>query len=272
MSISDAIAQIIREKDRGILSGEQAMLKVLEELRRDTLAQIAGASTEWQASYLPKYMAAVEDAVKRWKVKAAADIASKQEDMWSFGRELIEKPLYDAGLAVALPFISTHVLEQMQDFARLKISQVGSDAMYRIQSELTLGMTGAKSSQDVIAAVGRNLDNPSIFTSISARALAITKHESGKVFSKASQENMAEANKTLKGELRKQWSHAGHPKAARTSHLEADGQIVGVDEPFILPGTGVEIMYPRDDSAPLEETMGCGCDSLPFMYQWAEVG
>ncbi len=274
MSISAVIAGIIREKDRGVLSGEQAMLKVLEELRKDTLAQVAHASTEWQAYYLPKYKAAVEDAVKRWQDKAASELSGQESDMWGFGRELLQKPLFDAGMAVRLPAISTHLLDQLQDFGRLKLSQVGADAMYRIQSELTLGMTGAKKPQDVIDAVGSNLSDSSIFGSTKNRALAITKHEMGKTFSKASQENMKQANVTLKNRLRKQWVHAGHPIRPRETHVAAGEYYadnpIPVDEPFIVGG--VELMYPRDESAPLEETMNCGCDSQPFMYEWAEVG
>lgn len=49
----------------------------------------------------------------------------------------------------------------------------------------------------------------------------------------------------------------------RDSHAEANGQIVGVDEPFIVDG--IEMDYPGDPSAPPDLIMDCRCSTAPVI-------
>ena len=60
------------------------------------------------------------------------------------------------------------------------------------------------------------------------------------------------------GFQKKIWYHSGndHP---REGHLEMDGQIKDMDEPFINPETGENLMIPGDPGAGPEETCSCGC-------------
>lgn len=44
----------------------------------------------------------------------------------------------------------------------------------------------------------------------------------------------------------------------RDSHIDMDGQEVGVDEPFVTPD-GDELMYPGDPDGPPEEIINCRC-------------
>lgn len=56
------------------------------------------------------------------------------------------------------------------------------------------------------------------------------------------------------------WDSSGHDGKTRTSHLQMEGQRVGLDEPFITPG-GYKLMHPGDSSmgAPASETAQCRC-------------
>ena len=51
----------------------------------------------------------------------------------------------------------------------------------------------------------------------------------------------------------------------RDTHLEADGQVVGIDEPFIIGG--YEAMYPGDPSLPPEERINCRCTELAVIEE-----
>ena len=46
----------------------------------------------------------------------------------------------------------------------------------------------------------------------------------------------------------------------RDAHAEADGQVVGINEPFIVGGE--ELMYPGDPSGSAENTISCRCTML----------
>ena len=61
---------------------------------------------------------------------------------------------------------------------------------------------------------------------------------------------------------RRSWlsQRAGNTRAA---HLEADGQEVGIDEPFIVDGYAMQ--YPGDYSAPVHLVANCYCTVLPLL-------
>ena len=54
----------------------------------------------------------------------------------------------------------------------------------------------------------------------------------------------------------------------RWNHVDMDGQIVGVDEPFELIGAdggSYAPMFPRDPSLPASESVNCHCISQPIV-------
>ena len=85
------------------------------------------------------------------------------------------------------------------------------------------------------------------------------------VYSQATQIRLMQAAENVEG-MEKEWIHAGHPKKARPSHLAADGQHVPANEPFIIGG--IKMQFPHDPAAPLNETIGCGCDHAPWHAGW----
>lgn len=58
--------------------------------------------------------------------------------------------------------------------------------------------------------------------------------------------------------LRKEWV-AAEDERTREDHREANGQIVGMDDAFVVGG--VSMMYPGDPSAPVEQVANCRCIS-----------
>jgi len=60
-----------------------------------------------------------------------------------------------------------------------------------------------------------------------------------------------------KAGLTKRW-RSQHDLRVRASHAFLNGDAVPADKPFITH-TGIEIRYPHDPSAPLDETINCRC-------------
>jgi uncharacterized protein with gpF-like domain len=56
--------------------------------------------------------------------------------------------------------------------------------------------------------------------------------------------------------LNREWIASGDERT-RETHSEADGQIVGMDEPFTVGGAS--LMYPGDPAGPAEEVINCRC-------------
>jgi hypothetical protein len=71
---------------------------------------------------------------------------------------------------------------------------------------------------------------------------------------------LVDSGKVQRSAVKKIWRATGDDRT-RDSHLALNGVEVGLDEPFISPLTGAQMMYPHDTSrgAPASETIGCRC-------------
>jgi hypothetical protein len=264
-TVNAEIARIIKDKNRAVKSGTKAMLEILGKLQDEVLHELGQAAiTEWDSYHLKQMLGSIENQIDNFKTKARSEAEGLLEESWGMGRNLVDVPLSEAGIYTGF-HLSTSVLDTLKDFTFHKIDGLSDAAWDRIQSELTLGVMGNKTPQEVAKAIGKNLKDPSVFGTIARRAETITKTEMGRTFSQAAELRMEQAADHIDG-LEKMWRHVGHPKVPRLTHVAADGQHVPVNEPFRIGG--VEMMFPRDPAAPIEETINCGCDHIPFHVRW----
>lgn len=273
MKVNLQIKKILKEKDEKIRTGTQAVRDILKELQKQVMGEIGQAALgSWDAYYLKQMLNSIEYQIDNFAKKMKGKVGEMLDDMWGKGQVLVDMPLAAGGIWTGF-HLGTSVLDAMKDFAEHKIKSLSDDAWYRIKSELSLGILGGKTPQEVAKAIGKDLKDiktPSVFKSIAERAEVITKTEMGRVFSKATQLRMEEAAKHVDG-LEKQWIHAGHPKKARPSHEAAGkrGIHVPVNEPFpIFDKIGYALKFPRDPKADISETIGCGCDHVPYHEDW----
>lgn len=243
-----------------------ASIKLLDAARKKVNTTIA--ETDWQLYYLPKMKKAIDKAMQEFASKYSKDLTSSQNDFWSFGQTMVDAPLAAAGVSAVLPAIDTAVLTAMQSFSAHLVESLGADAANKIYNEIAMGLMGQKTPYDVMTAVGKNLNDKGIFSTIAARAETITRQESGRILEAASQARMEEAMKVVPG-LKKQWKH-GVSRVPRMTHIAAINQIRDVDKPFIVGGE--RLMYPRDPAGSLKNTMNCSCYTVPYMDGWPEEG
>jgi len=103
------------------------------------------------------------------------------------------------------------------------------------------------------------------------RADIIARTEIGRAYSISRQARDEESAKILPG-LKKQW--ISYPGARDkdmgggrgfVSHVDANGQIRDVDQPFEVGGE--ELMAPRMGEK-AENNVNCRCQSVPYMEEW----
>lgn len=269
-TVSREIKRVIAEKDRAIKTGTEAMRDILKELHSQVTAELGKAALgSWDAYSLRKYLDSIEGQVSAYESRAKREAESLLDTTWKLGQELVTAPMIAGAVAAGAIeaggfHLSTSVLDVMKDFTFHKIDGVSNAVWDQIKGELTLGILGGKTPQEVAAAIGKNIDKGR-FASIAQRAETITKTEMGRVFSQATQLRMETAGAHVPG-LEKEWRHVGHPVKPRITHLAADGQHVPWDEPFKIGG-GL-MAFPRDPAAPIEETINCGCDHVPYHAKW----
>lgn len=264
---NSTIKRLIEQKDAGILSGTEAMQGILRELQKQAQTELGHAALgSWDAYHLKKMLSAIERRISDASSKSKTEMSGLIDDSWQMGLDLVDAPLDAAGIYTGFNISASSVQKMgMKDFAEHITEKMYGDGWSKIKSELTLGVLGGKTPQEVAKAIGMNLTDPSIFASLDARAEAITKTEMGRVFSAAAQSRMEDASQHVEG-LEKQWLHAGHPKMPRVYHAALDGHHVPVNEPFFVGS--VRMMYPRDPAAPINEVINCGCDHVPYHAGW----
>jgi hypothetical protein len=198
---------------------------------------------------------------------AQTTLSGLLDESWGMGAALVNAPLAVAGIYSGGYFLPTATLEALKGYSNDYLKNLFGDAWFRVKGEITLGVVGGKSPQEVAEAIGRTIDKGR-FKDIAGRAETITRHEMGTIYSTAAQLRMEQAAEYVPG-LEKQWRHVGHPMKARPTHAAMHGHHVPVDNPFFIGDGGWPMMFPRQPGAPLSETMYCGCDSIPYHADWA---
>ena len=137
--------------------------------------------------------------------------------------------------------------EWVHTYGLVKITQItettSADIGVIIQSGIAQGL-GEREIGKMIRAVA--------ITKSASRAATIARTETHAA-SQASAQLSAEATGL---DMRRQWAASGGDRT-RETHAAADGQIVGMQEPFTVGGA--ELMYPGDPSGPAEEVINCRC-------------
>lgn len=70
-------------------------------------------------------------------------------------------------------------------------------------------------------------------------------------------QQLVDSGKVTANQVRRVWDATGDTRT-RFSHLAADGQSVGLNEPFVMP-SGATLRYPGDPNGPAEEIVNCRC-------------
>jgi hypothetical protein len=250
--VNELIRKVGKLEDREV---EQA-LRILEATRKEVAAAVA--STEWDLYYLPRMKEAVERAVEGFRLRYQAETKADLDNMWKAGIDMVDSPLQYVGVPIMAPELGMTVLDILQGYSADLIKGLTADAIKKINSEIAMGLMGGKPMQEVMKAVGRNLDDKSVFSTIAGRAEAITRTEMAHVQSAAREARMEQITTDKAGlsvppiKWKKKWISSGKAKP-RPHHAALNGTVVDFDENF--PGG---IPYPHAPGLPASEVVNCG--------------
>ncbi len=144
-------------------------------------------------------------------------------------------------------------IQFVQDRANL-LANVPDEVHTEIMQSIEQGLQHGESRKELMSRISAAFDIQS------SRAETIANTETAAAFNYSRDKAMREA-----GVTHKKWLHSMSPliKEPRPTHLEADGQIVPIDDPFDVGG--VQFMRPADDSlgAGPEDIINCHCVAIP---------
>jgi hypothetical protein len=142
--------------------------------------------------------------------------------------------------------------DQMRQWARResakKVVEIGRTTRDRIKSAIDKGLKEGLSEDEVAKLIARRTGG----SVASSRATTIARTESHG----AAQAGGLMAAKDLGVVRTKEWVSA-EDERTRETHSEADGQTVGIDDPFNVGDA--QLQFPGDPSGPADEVINCRC-------------
>lgn len=245
-------------------------------LRAELVAALEGASG-WTPYWLPRILAEVERALEGWAADAAGAASRSMLPAGALGEDLGAAAAVAAGSPGVHPIV-THDLVSALDVATADLVRgVAEDARRAVAREVRSAALGLQKPTEAIGAVGRivqGIRQPvrdadgavvgSRHVGPMARAETIVRTEVNRVFSVASDEAMRTVAGSVSG-MRREWV-ATRDDRTRWAHRAAHGQVVGMDEDFLVGGA--RLRYPRDPSGPAAQVVNCRCVALPLLPGW----
>lgn len=280
ITVTTKIKQILSARDQGIVSGQDSILNLLDELRTQILLELIGAPGDSFTAYrLKQSLSAIENHLSDFEIGFKKTLGSGLDSSWEAGAALLSDSAAAAGVDVGFYHLSTHTLDALKEFSFGRISSVTGDLYNKLRGELTLGVLGQKTPAEVASIISEQLSGSPLpknwlgrpfFKSTAERAEVITGTEMGRAFSLATQKSMEKAQTSLP-QMQKIWLHAGHPKAARVKHLMMHGQNRQIDKAFYTTSSGYGMQYPRDPNAPIKDVIRCGCTHVAWLPEFGAL-
>lgn len=235
--------------------------RLLRKADADIQKILKDAPSDYQQWRLTEMRASIKKALDELTSKTVPTFAAGFDKSAQAGQAMIDAPLSSAGIDIAadLVAIDTRKLQAMRSFATGRIKNISTRLASQLGTELASASIGVQTPFEAAQRIGARIDGGV------KRAGMIVRTELGRAHSVAAQERQTQAKEILPG-LKKQWRRSSKLHS-RYEHDAIDGQVRDVDKPFDLP-SGVQLMHPRDPDGPAEETINCGCTSLPFMDDW----
>ena len=179
--------------------------------------------------------------------------------------------LYDLqgqGIPLVYPIDQEQVVAALQTDSRISqglYNRMGEDAKHlknSIRAELSRGITNGESWNGVAKKIALGMNSP--FDKAYHRTCTIARTEGHRVQQEATHHCQQKA-KSKGADVVKQWDSTLDGNT-RPWHMDADGQIAEIDQPFEVMGE--QLMYPSDPAGSARNVINCRCCSLQ-RAKWA---
>jgi len=157
-------------------------------------------------------------------------------------------------------------LQAIDVFDASLVTDVTTEMRGAIARQVQLGVLAGQTTPEIAKAIGATGLRPTgPFKTAEARATVIARTEINRVNNIAIQKRYEQAAIEIPG-LKKMWLAKLDGKT-RASHREANGQTVGVDEPFTVGGE--RGMFPLSPEFSGKNTINCRCRTIAILQEEA---
>ncbi len=263
-----AVNRNIRSMDRLDAEAVKKVTALLKDARSKISARIADASG-FEAFILPQLKGEVERIMGEFQMTYLDEFDKLQIRAEDLGTAIVKEPLARVGIQISFPVLPTELTQTLASFHADQIRGVTAEAVQKITTELSVGLLGGSSKDEVLKNIARHLPSPAGAGTVTKRATRIVRTEVNRIHSITTQRRLEQAKEQVSN-LGKYWLPAF--RNTRPTHLAAGAQFgpdrpIGVDEYFIVGGHRAK--HPRDPALPVEEVVNCQCFAVPVIMEAA---
>jgi hypothetical protein len=256
------VRDLLRQADREDAAKIGKAVDLIEDARAQIVARLDSAG-EFETAYLKSLKAEVEALMGELERRMTGEIALTGDDLARSATMHVLQPFSLANVMISFPAIPTATIDVWETFTADLIKGVSQDAISKITQQINLAAVGAVKRSDAIAAIGRNLKDPSIFRSTKERAEVIYETELKRFRSEVKDIRFQEATEVIP-ELTKWWLTSQDGRV-RSTHVTAGltyskENAIPIAESFIVGGYSAQ--YPRDWNLPAKESVRCRCEAI----------
>ncbi|MCP5018901.1 MAG: hypothetical protein GY938_27035 [Ketobacter sp.] len=247
----------------------KSALELLEQLRRDISVELlADGNTEYNTRRLQILKENIGELVTGFESQMLKLTGESVKATHVLGGASVIDTATAAGIRGLFFKPTPSQVNILVDFSADLITNITQDMLKSINSSLTRGVLGQKNTLDVMKEITDILGTRAgkdLVKGVAGRAEKIYRTELGRVF-ELSAESQRQIAKELEPDLQKGWVATGDSRT-RETHLAAHGQIVGVDDAFVVGGE--ELHHPKDPGGSAKNTIYCRCTTVTI---WPEIG
>ncbi|MYC16950.1 MAG: hypothetical protein F4Y39_24775 [Gemmatimonadetes bacterium] len=249
-------------RDRVRITSAQGLI---DEARANIVRRLESAG-EFETVYLEGLRREIEDVLGDMDQGVSGLIGVSGDEISDQVDTDLTDTLRIASIATDFPMIDRALITSYVEFASTTFKGVTTEASAKIMQEVALSAVGAKTRNEAIGEIGRNLSDRSIFRTISQRAETILSTEQARLRAAARQHRMDALSERDLG-LMKYWQTRGDTNV-RSTHVQAgldysEERAIALDARYRIGGFWT--LYPRAWSLPAKESVRCRCYSLIYV-------
>jgi hypothetical protein len=267
MTAQEEIDNLINQISK---SGDVEIQSVINNWRRQVITMVA-ENEPLDALTVETLKARLGALSYQVRLNLTKQMTDNQRRLFVKGIQTVDKILKEQGIATALPFLSERKLEILQKYSANQVNGLVGNALQNVSNELDLAVLGQKSASEVIANIGKNLNDASIFGTIAKRAQVIFQTEVKRIQNMTTHDRIMQSKQQV-SDMGKKWVHS-HIGVPRPGHLMLDGVVVAADEQFDLIGADGELYQvdtPHDPDLPVGEVVNCRCTVVPVVMRFED--
>jgi len=248
----------------------KGLLSDLEKVKQEITMKLKDVK-RFEMGYYRNILRGIDEKIDEYTRKMNGNILSSRDYAFNQGSSLMPSILKDIGYSYTFGKLSDELIAVSKNYAIDVIKNMGSemkdDVAREIRKSLLKGDNTFDTARKIDEIIGVNKD-----FGYMNRADKIARTEINSAYS-LSKHLRDEETLEILPDMKRIWVTGFNPRdkdmgggRGFISHLEADGQIRDIDEPFDVGGE--KLMYPGDMNASPENRINCNCHEENYMPGW----